>query len=195
MDGVCSPMDTTPHAMFLQHMEGVCEVKHAAQGATPSSCSVWPHFAAPCYKSTSTLQSLWSTPVFTVSFTDALIPQITAYSCGPKGTTPRGLYIIRRREATAAAPLELFRSPFYTPWTTRILGLPHHHEPCSGGTLTPASTGSVNVSVLVGGLEWLVDPWVSPLTSLRPLPGVQFQDWVSVHTNITPLLPVYTMPV
>ncbi len=59
------------------HMEGVCEVKDAAQGATPSSCSVLLHCAAPHYKLSSTLQSLQLTPatISTFSYTNLPTPQ------------------------------------------------------------------------------------------------------------------------
>ncbi len=79
-----------------------------------------------------------------------------------------------RRQATAAAPLGLLRSPSYMPRTHAwVAPLP---AATLWGTLTSACTGSVSMGVPVGMLEWLVDPRVSPLTSLHPLPGILLQN-------------------
>ncbi len=74
-----------------------------------------------------------------------------------------------------------------------FFGLPHHCEPCSGRTLTPVITGSFNMGVPVGGLEWFVDPWsisttIPPPTLGRPAAGLR----LSEHGHYTTPMGLHT---
>ncbi len=205
-----------------EHTEGVCEVKRVVQEATPGSSSVPPRCAAPCDKSTCTLQSLQSTPatVPTDSFTNALTPQTTVYSRGPEGDDPKGELQDAEKGSDCINPswvalqssllqdAEKGSDCINPSWVASQSSLPAAMDPhaslgcpatmsiAQGGTRTPACTGSVSVVVPVGGLEWLVGPLGIPTNIPPPTSGgPAYGPGLGAHEQCTPSAGLHVLSV
>ncbi len=163
-----------PFCHWVSHDESVCEVKCASYLATHHAPSMLAQSDGIHYAASSTVQCHLQIALAVVSTdcpTSTQTPPNTVHSRSPEGDDPEGVYMHPMREATAAAPLGLFRGPVQVPSSYTSHWVAHLFRALLRGTPTPASTGLFSGVDLGGGSEGLVDPQGGTTNIPPPIPG------------------------